>query len=71
MAKTRLNEITTESINIRIRIIKFNEKVQIQLTWVEANSIFPEHLLQKIIEGIRIEMALLKFCRKGLCKIEK
>ena len=31
---------------------------------MEANSKFPEHLPQKIIEGIKSEIALLEFCRK-------
>ena len=49
--------------------MEFGEKVKSQLTWVEANSKFPEHPPQKTIEGIKIEMALLEFCRKSSVRL--
>ena len=49
--------------------MEFGEKVKSQLTWVEANSKFPEHMPQKTVEGIKIEMALLEFCRKYFVRL--
>ena len=60
----RLEEITTESLNFRKRLIELGGKVQIQLTWVEANLTFSKQMLLKTTGGIKIEMALFEFCRK-------
>ena len=68
LIETRLKEIVVESLNFRKRLIKVGENVQIQLTWIEANSKFPEHIPKKITKGI-IEMALLEFCRKDSVRL--
>ena len=38
--------------------------VQIQLTWVEANSTFLEHFPQNTVESLKIELVLLEFSNK-------
>ena len=66
---TRLKAIATESLNFRKGLMQFREKVKIQLTWIESNSKFSEHLPQKTSKGIKIEMALLEFCRKASVRL--
>ena len=34
------------------------------MAWRETNSKFPDHLPQKTKEDLKLEMALLEFCRK-------
>ena len=36
---------------------------------MESNPNFPEHLPQKTAEGIKLEMALLEFCRKSSMRL--
>ena len=50
--------------NLREGILKVPEKVQGQLTWIEANVAFPVYLLQNTTEGLRIELELLDLCSK-------
>ena len=59
---TRLRVIATGSLNFKKGMMEVGEKVKIQLTSVEANSKFPEHLPQKTTEGIKSEITLLDFC---------
>ena len=61
MMEIRLKVIATKSLNFRKGLMEVGEKLKIQLTWIEANSKFLEHLPQKTVEGIKIEMALLEF----------
>ena len=60
-AKTSLNEIAEKSLSFREGLLEVGKKVQSQLTWVEANSTFPEHFPQKTVWGLKIELALLEF----------
>ena len=66
---TRLEEIEIESQSFRKRIIEFRGKVQSQLTWVEDNSTFPEYFPMKTTRDLKIEMALLEFCRKSFVRL--
>ena len=59
-----MKEISTVLIDFRQGLLKVAEKVQGQLTWVEANSAFPEHLPHKTIQELKIEITLLYFCNK-------
>ena len=63
-SKTRLKEIFAVLTDFTMRLLKFVERVQIQLTWVEANSAFPKHLPQNIAKSLNIELALLDFGSK-------
>ena len=60
-----MNEISAVSIDFREGLLKVAEKVQGQLTWVEANSTFLEHLPQKTAEGLKTEISLLYFYNKS------
>ena len=62
--ETRLKEISSLSIDFRQGLLKYAEKDQGQLTWVESNSAFPAHLPSKTPEGLKIEIALLYFYNK-------
>ena len=64
-----MNEITTMSLDFRTRLLKVEEKVQGQLTWVESNSEFPTHLPQNMAEGLRIELSLLDFSNKSSLRL--
>ena len=44
---TRLRVIAAKSLDFRKGLMEVGEKVKIQLTWMEANSNFPEHMPQK------------------------
>ena len=60
-----MKEIFVVSIDFRARLLKVEEKVQGQLTWVEANSAFQEHFSQNTVESLKIELALLDFGNKS------
>ena len=51
--------------------MKVAKEVQIQLTWVEANSAVPEHLPQKTAGGLKTKISLLEFCRKASVRLSK
>ena len=55
--------------NLREGILKVPEKVQGQLTWIEANVAFPVYLLQNTTKGLRIELELLDFCSKSALRL--
>ena len=60
---TRLRVIVEESLNFREGLMEVGYKVKIQLTWLEANSNFPEHFPQKT------ELDLLEFYRKSFMRL--
>ena len=64
-----MKEDSTVLIDFRQGLLKVAEKVQGQLTWVEANSAFPEHLPHKTIEELKIEITLLDFCNKSSLRL--
>ena len=43
----RIKVIIAESLNFRKGLMEVEEKVKIELTWIEASSNFLEHLPQK------------------------
>ena len=48
----RVKEIEAEYISFRTRLIEATKKIQIQLTLLESNLTFPEHLPQKNTGGL-------------------
>ena len=48
---------------------KVTELVQIQLTWIEANSVFLDHIPQKTAGGMKMELALLNFNSKATVRL--
>ena len=67
--ETRLNEIGDRSLSFREGLLEVGKKFQSQLTWVEANSSFLEHLPQKTTGSLKIELALLEFQRKSSVRL--
>ena len=64
-----MKENGLEYLNFRTRLMKVAKNFQSQLTWVESNSKFLENLPHKTARGLKIEMALLEFCRKDLVRL--
>ena len=59
-----MQEISAISIDFRTRLLEVVNKFRGQLTWMETNEAFPEHLLQNLAEVLRIVLELIEFSNK-------
>ena len=67
--EVRLKEITDNSSNFRKCLLEVVGLVQIQITWIGANSIFFDHIPQKIAGRLNMELVLLYFCNKVVVRL--
>lgn len=61
----RMQEIAASSIAMHQHLITTGNKLNKQLTWRENNPAFPPHLPQKTLATLKLDIALLEFCRKA------
>ena len=69
LVTARMKVIAAESLAFTKGMLDIVEKVKIQMAWRETNSNFLDHLPQKTTEDLKLEMALLEFCRKATRRI--
>ena len=62
--EARLKEIADKSSDFRKELSQVAELVQSQLPWIGANLVFPDHMPQKIVGELKMELALLNFSSK-------
>ena len=67
--EARLKEIVDKSSDFRIALSEVTELVQIQLTWIGSNLVFPDHMPPKTVGGMKRELALLNFSNKVIVRL--
>ena len=59
-------EITDNSSDFQKWVLEVVELVQIQLTWIETNSVFPDQMPEKIVVGLNMDLELLDLINKAV-----
>ena len=43
--------------------------IQSQLIWIETNPVFPDHIPQKTVVGLKMELAILDLSSKAIVRL--